>query len=496
MKRWLCYISLIIAGNVFGQISPEESYWINNGLNHSAEKSFSFENLEDLMDSSKIIKWDYFPDVVGSYNTKSNFVKVQTGFGASFETGYKKKLAFQLRYAVGYTNTSNLSYSSDLQAKSYFTNQLGTAKINSNGEVVTNNIYNDLHFRLTYRPVKQVEVQAGIDQFHFGEGDRSMMQGQQGAPSPFVKLKGTIWRLQYTFMHQLWSEGMFTKNYHPKGIASHYVSFKIIPNLHFGIYESVVYGLRDTLYNRGFEFEYLNPFIFFRPQEYGVGSTDNVILGIDLSYQFDKHMVYSGFLIDDFLLKEMMARKKWWANKYTIQLGIKSHFDIKEHHLFHRLEFNLVRPFTYSQSIIDVVYGNEKLPAAHPLGANFWEVYDEFNWEYQHWDITLMMQYYLKGLDYIGVSTVTGKDSSDYTGGDIYNSYLKRKEEYNYKIGRNIKYQRFMIGLHVAYGIRKDRWQAFVEPRLMIESENKKMNTFGYISVGIQRTIGNHRRNY
>lgn len=498
MKKWVIYIALAFAGNLIGQNSPVESYWINNGLNHSVEKSFSFENIDDLLDTNKIIKWDYFPDIIGSYNSKSNVVKLQTGVGAAVEIGYKKKLAFQLRYAVGYTNALNRSYSSDLQTKAYFTNTIGNKKyLSKDGEWISNNIYNDLRFRLTYQPIEQVEVQAGIDQIHFGEGDRSLMLGQQGMPAPFLKLKGSIWRLQYSFMHQLWSEGMFTNNYRPKGVATHYVSYKIIPNLHFGIFESVIYGMRDTLYNRGFEFEYLNPFIFFRPQEYGVGSTDNVILGADLSYQFNRHMIYGTFLVDDFYLKEMMSKKKWWANKYTIQLGVKSHFEVGEHRFFHRFEGNLIRPFTYSQLTEDVVYGSEKLPAAHPLGANFYEIYDEVNWKYKNWDVTVMMQYYSKGKDFVRENDPSGlADSTDYTGGDIYIPYTWRSEEYNYFLGRGVKYQRFMLGVHAAYGIRKNQWQVFVEPRLIIESMNKKTTTSAYFTIGIHRAIGSKRRNY
>lgn len=496
MKKQLAWIFLGLVSNSFAQISPVESDWINNGLEHSVEKVYSFDNIEKLFDSSKTITWDYFPDVVTGYQTKTNRFRLQAGVGVALETGYKKKIAFQLRYALGYSNALNEPYSSAIQTKSFLMNPIGSKNSVSSGETTVNTIYNDLRFRFTYRPIQRIEIQTGIDQFHFGEGDRSMMQGQQGIVSPFIKFKGNIWQLQYTFMHQLWSEGMFTKNYRPKGVATHYLSYKILPQLHLGIFESVVYGMKDTLYNRGFEFEYLNPFIFFRPQEYSVGSTDNVILGADISYQFQKHMVYAGFLIDDFFLSEMLARKKWWANKYTLQFGVKSHFDLQSHHFFHRIEGNLVRPFTYAQLIDDVVYGNEGLPAAHPLGANFWEIYDELNWKYKNWEATLMLQYYLKGLDFIGKNEKTGLDSTDYTGGDIYVPYTWRNEEYGYTIGRGVRYQRWMVGIHLAYGLHQQRWQVFVEPRLIIEKINHQTKWNGYFTVGIQRPIGSRRRNY
>lgn len=487
MKYIFSFLILISVTSICCQISPLETKWIDNGLQHSAEKAKSFENIELLFDSSKISKFDYFPDVIGSYNSLFKDTKLQTGFGIAYETGLKKKLAFQLRYTAGFSSAPNSDFPSDLQTKAYFMNHL------PKNDLGNEFIYNDLRFRLTYRPIKQVEFQTGIDRQHFGEGDRSEMMGFQMAPAPFIKAKGNIWRLQYQFMHQLWSEGMFTSNYRPKGVVSHYLSYKVIPSLHIGLFESVIYGIRDTLYNRGFEFEYLNPFIFFRPQEYGLGSSDNVILGADISYQFQKNMIYSSFIIDDFSLKEIRARNRWWANKYTFQLGIKSLFYSGEHKIFHRFEANLVRPFTYSQLVDDVVYGNEGIPTAHPLGANFFELYDEINWKYKKWDLTIFVQGFIRGTIEFDLLN-SGKIYS--TGGNIYLPYTLRKEEYNYTIGRGMTQRRWMIGTHLAFSLHKDRWQVFVEPRLIIDQNPSIKDTYGYLTVGIHRPIGANRRNY
>lgn len=489
MKKvgWI-YAFLVIPFLSWGQISPMENEWIENGLKHSSVKSQSFENVEELFTTSKKV-WDVFPDVVGSF--RRNSFKTQLGAGVMFETGYKSKIAFQMRYAVGYTNAPNMLYSSDLQTKAYFTNKLPTKLFSDNY------LYNDLRFRFTYRPIEQIEIQTGIDKQYFGEGDRSLMLGQQSAPSPFVKLKGSIWRLQYHFLQQVWSEGMFTKNYLPKGVATHYISYKVTKNLHIGIFESVVYGMKDTLYNRGISFEYMNPFIFFRPQEYNLGSTDNVILGLDLSYQFGntgRNMIYGSLVLDEFLLKEIRARSRWWANKYAAQIGVKSHFNKDNHLFFHRFEANLVRPFTYTQIRPDVVYANENLSSAHPLGANFIELYDELNWKYDHFDFTLFLQYALRS-NY-EVDDNNGTYTISNVGGNIYLPYTYRKEEYNYKIGRGITQWRYMVGAHLAYGIMKDKWQVFIEPRLIIDKFEKSVHTNPYFTLGIHRAIGANRRNY
>ena len=479
MKNWLFILSLLSISTLMSQISEIESDWVKNGLKHSAVKTFSFESIDRLFDSSKVVKWDVFPDIIGSLS--KNQFKTQLGAGAMVEVGYKNKIAFQMRYTAGYSNAPNISYSPDLQTKAYFMNDISKKVTHSNY------IYNDLRFRFTYRPIKQIELQTGIDNHHYGEGDRSIMMGKQSAPSPFVKLKGSIWRLQYELLQEVWSEGMFTKNYLPKGAATHYISYKVTPNIHVGIFETVVYGMKDTLYNRGISLEYLNPFIFYRPQEYNLGSTDNIILGLNASFQMDGHMVYGSLVLDEFLLGEIKARKRWWANKYAAQIGVKSHFNKGKHHFFHRLEGNLVRPFTYTQVRPDVVYANENLPKAHPLGANFIELYDEFNWRYKHYDFTVFLQYYLKG---------DMASSNDNPGGDIYLPYTLRKEEYNYTIGRGLTKWRYTLGAHLAYGIMKNKWKVFVEPRLVIDKVEKSMFYNGYLTVGIHRQIGANRRNY
>ncbi len=479
MKKWLLLLTLFSTHSLMSQISEVESEWVRNGLNHSSVKSFSFENIERLFDSSKVVKWDVFPDIIGSYGNRQ--FKTQLGAGAMVEVGFKKKIAFQMRYTAGFSNAPNISYSPDLQTKAYFMNAVDKKT------PAENYIYNDLRFRFTYRPINQIELQAGIDNQHYGEGDRSLMMGQQSAPSPFVKIKGSIWRLQYEFLQQVWSEGMFTKNYLPKGAATHYISYKVTKSIHVGIFESVVYGMKDTLYNRGISLEYMNPFIFYRPQEYNLGSTDNVILGLNASYQNGGTMLYGSIVLDEFLLGEIKARKRWWANKYAAQIGVKSHFKVGEHRFFHRFEANLVRPFTYTQIRPDVVYANERLPKAHPLGANFIELYDEFNWKFKHYDFTVFLQYYLKGDMAI---------STDNPGGDIYLPYTQRKEEYNYTIGRGTTRWHYTVGAHLAYGIMKDKWKVFIEPRLMIDKVEKSVFFDGYMTVGIHRQIGAYRRNY
>ncbi len=466
---------LLSASSLFAQIHPVESHWIQNGLGHSSFKSHAFYELDSLgKDSISSIRFDAAPDLLGAY--QNHEFKVRAGADLQIKANWKQKLRLMADYRVGYTNQILLPYQSVLQSKAYLNTDL------KNGQT----IYHDLRGRMVYEPNKYILFQGGLDHLFIGEGDRSLLMGNQGIPSPFVSMRAKLWRLEYHFIQQVWREKK-NDSFSPKGNSAHYLSYKVSKNWSFSFFESVIYDMRDTLYNRGLELEYLNPFIFFRPQEYGIGSTDNVIIGLQTSYQWRRNMLYGQVVLDEFSLVEIKARNQWWANKYGFQLGYKTSFQRNLNQYFIRSEFNLVRPFTYSQVNPNSVYGNQYLPSAHPLGAGFLEFYQEVSIKRQKWNVAVWAQLYLKGLDtlYSAISF----------GGDIYKPYTQRPEEYNFKIGRGITYHTIQIGIHASRTMYQN-WELFIEPRFVFSSTEGNMQTKTNVTVGIQRRLGTDKRNY
>lgn len=475
MKTILNITFVLMVTSLCSQISPVESHWVQNGLEHSSVKQHTFPYpILKLRDSNSVVHFYASPDVLGAYQNQQ--FKFRTGAQLQLTAKWKQKLSLMTSYRVGYTNQTLVPYQSLLQSKAYLNSDL------KNGQA----IYHDLRGRAVYEPNKYILFQAGLDHLFIGEGDRSLLMGNQGIPSPFASMRAKLWRLEYHFIQQIWREKTNNK-FSPKGNSAHYLSYKANKNWAFGIFESVVYDMRDTLYNRGIELEYLNPLIFFRPQEYGIGSTDNVVIGFQASYQWRKNMLYGQLVVDEFSLVEIKARNRWWANKYGFQLGYKTSFEKNEKQYFVRSEVNLVRPFTYSQVNPNSVYGNQYLPVAHPLGAGFVEFYQEVNVRKNNWDISLWGQVYLKGLDTLYSDVAFG--------GDIYKPYIQRPDEYNYNIGRGITYHAFQLGLHVSRNVYKS-WNVFIEPRLLIGNTEGNVITRTNITVGIHRSLGSDRRNY
>lgn len=127
----------------------------------------------------------------------------------------------------------------------------------------------------------------------------------------------------------------------------------------------------------------LEPYTILRPTEYSLGSSDNAFVGFNFKIKlFKKQQLYGQILLDEFLLKEVVANYGWWANKQAFQIGFKNFDMFKITHFNFQTEFNYVRPYTYAHGSVQQNYGHMNQPLAHPLGANFWESISFLN--YRH----------------------------------------------------------------------------------------------------------------
>jgi hypothetical protein len=224
----------------------------------------------------------------------------------------------------------------------------------------------------------------------------------------------------------------------------HYLSYNITKELNIGLFENIIFKGTDTNQTRSFEVNYLNPIIFFRPQEYSVGSPDNALIGLNVNYKlFNRLKVYGQLGLDEFFLKEIRARRGWWANKQAWQLGLKyiNVGGIKGLSL--QLEYNQVRPYTYSHGVIEQNYGHYGMPLAHPLGANFKEVLGFLSYRNNNWEVNWQTMYAT-----IGKDSLNGKSN---LGQNIYLSYTTRPYEYGHKTTQGIKTNILQSSIKLSY---------------------------------------------
>jgi hypothetical protein len=258
-----------------------------------------------------------------------------------------------------------------------------------------------------------------------------------------------------------------------------------------GLFENIVWRGTDTNQARVFDVNYLNPVIFFRPVEYAVGSPDNSFLGLNLSGIIKKQLrLYGQIGLDEFFLKEIRARRGWWANKQGWQLGARWINALRVKGLQVLAEYNQVRPYTYTHGVPDQNYAHYAYPLAHPLGANFREFIGSVSLRRNQWELLIH-----------GMSAAMGRDSLDRTsnvGQNIFLSYTTRHAEYGHKTGQGLKTR--MLQSHI-------RFTYFVLPALNLRLEAGYMqraevmeNLYElqnpYIYVGLRSGIWNSYRDF
>ena len=309
------------------------------------------------------------------------------------------------------------------------------------------------------RQSKVFNFQLGRDKHFIGNGYRSVLLSDFGPAYPYFRINTNIWRLQYsvwyTMMYDISSAAGSQRHFRHKYGTFHYLSWNITRRFNVGLFENIVWRGTDTNQVRNFEVNYLNPVIFFRPVEYSVGSPDNSFIGLNMSGIIGRSLrLYGQLGLDEFFLKELRARRGWWANKQAWQLGLRhiNAFAVKGLSLL--AEYNQVRPFTYSHGLPDQNYGHYAWPLAHPLGANFRELVFSASLRKDRWELMAHCTQVSMGRD--------SADGSTNVGQNIFLSYTTRRGEYGHRTGQGLATSILQSHLRLTY---------FVLPALNLRME-------------------------
>lgn len=252
-----------------------------------------------------------------------------------------------------------------------------------------------------------------------------------------------------------------------KYFTAHTLSFNPSPKLNIYLYETVVFGREE-----GFELQYLNPIIFYRAVEGGLGSPDNVLLGLGSRYIISNRIeLYGQFMLDEFRFAEIKAGNGWWANKFSLQLGAKwiNAFGIKN--LDGQIEYNQARPYIYSHRDSLSSYAHYNQPLAHPLGANFREVIFKarYNINYRwFFDATIM------------IATV-GEDSDDTNfGNNVLVSHNTRGTDYGNETLQGVRSDILLGKFDVSYMLRHN---LFIDLSLIYRNQKSDETSNNYSST-------------
>lgn len=272
---------------------------------------------------------------------------------------------------------------------------------------------------------KSISAQLGFGKHFVGNGVRSLILSDYSNNYPYLRINTTTKVFDYTNVFAELIAGVRggtfglegTGGFEKKYMAFHHLNMKIKPNLHIGLFESVMYG--DS--SGGLKVEYLNPIIFYRAVEQQNGSEDNALIGLDFKWNIKNRVsLYGQLVIDEMIIKEVLAKDGWWGNKQGFQLGAKYVDPFGLENLIVQAEINRVRPYMYAHEDGFTSYSHYNLSLAHPLGANFTEYIGRANYRLSdQWSFEGMVMHASYGNDIGDVNY----------GRDILKNYIVRRPD-------------------------------------------------------------------
>ena len=349
--------------------------------------------------------------------------------------------------------------------------------------------------QLKYSPNEFINLQLGYNRNFIGDGYRSILQGDATSPYPYFKINTTFWKLKYTNTY-MWlkdvredvtAEGTYATKY----MASHYLSLNVSKKLNFGFFENVVWTNTN---DRGFDFNFVNPIIFYRAVEFTSSSkTGNALLGLTSKYKFNNQInFYAQFLVDEFSIADVKERNKSWRNKFGYQIGAKYYEPFNVKNLQLQLEYNVVRPYVYAHSNPLTNYAHNNQSMGHNWGANFKEVVTIARYHKQRYFAEATLLYGKRGYDFN-----TTEDTYNY-GGNIYLDYEENRPfDTGVVAGQGNTANYFFANLNAGYLVNPaTNLRAFASfsyrnfsPKL--ETDALKNSTTAWFSFGIRTDLFN-----
>jgi len=344
---------------------------------------------------------------------------------------------------------------------------------------------------ISYTPNKFLNLALGYDKNFIGDGYRSMLLSDVAANYSFARIRATVGNVQYqTIFSYMIDNGApkFTSDRRlgsrGKWNAMHYVDWNVNKRLSLGIFQAVTWADAEPEGKRGFDFNYVHPFVFLRPIEGANGaSPDKLRLGLNTKYELlKKTAVYGQFMLEEFTAKEVFASNGYWANKWALQLGVRGSDLFKVDKLNYLAEFNTARPYTYSHFQRITNYSGMSQPLAHPLGANFREFIGLLNYSYRRFDLQAKGVFALYGLD----------PGGENYGSNIFLSYDTRSLDYGSHIGQGLRTNLSYFEGSVAY-LLNPKYNLRLELGAVLRKERSVnfMDRTNFVTFGLRSAFRN-----
>ena len=257
-----------------------------------------------------------------------------------------------------------------------------------------------LQYNLKFNFNKFITADLGKGKHFIGDGYRSLFLSNEHSPYPYLKLTTEFGRVKYYNLYTTFLDMQNPTRDRKKHASIHFLDFQLTKNINIGVFEGVLWQVKDENYNRGYDVEYLNPIIFYRPVEFSKHSPDNVLMGANFNVKLKITTLYGQILLDDLNISRQKDRDEEFAvgffqNKFAYQLGVKTTFKS----LNFLLEYNQAQPYTYAHKEPMQSYTHMNQALAHPLGANFKEVIAIADYSKGKWKLSTKLTLVKVGMD-------------------------------------------------------------------------------------------------
>jgi hypothetical protein len=185
---------------------------------------------------------------------------------------------------------------------------------------------------------------------------------------------------------------------------------------------------------------------------------------------FKRISIYGQFILDEFKLNELTSGNGWWANKYGLQLGARYFDAFSIPFLDLQVEYNSIRPYTYSHNDSTANYSHYNQSLAHPLSSNLREVLLRLNYQ-PHPRVTLRFH---------SMFAITGEDpTGENWGSNLLLLNQNREQDFGNEIGQGIATDINLFGFDVSYRLKPGFYIDLYQQRRMKASAKptRELNT-------------------
>ncbi|RZK48295.1 MAG: gliding motility protein RemB, partial [Pedobacter sp.] len=127
---------------------------------------------------------------------------------------------------------------------------------------------------LSYTPSKYLNLALGYDKNFIGDGYRSMLLSDNASNYSFFRVRASVGNVQYQTIFAYMLDPGAPKlasdrrlGDRGKWMAAHYLDWNITNKFSVGLFQAVTWADAEVEGKRGFDFNYIHPFVFLRPIE-------------------------------------------------------------------------------------------------------------------------------------------------------------------------------------------------------------------------------------